>query len=59
MEFLAFALLIFTIIILIMHGVMNPWQNFLTVNEQRFAWSLQIIYLLTVLAMLVLAIKNS
>ncbi|QXV74688.1 hypothetical protein PP749_gp015 [Rhizobium phage RHEph22] len=59
MEFLGFSLLVFTIIILIMHGVMNPWQNFLTVNEQRFAWSLQIIYLLTVLAMLVLAIKNS
>ncbi|QXV74321.1 hypothetical protein [Rhizobium phage RHEph16] len=59
MEFLGFALLIFTIIILVSHWTMNPWKYFLTVNEQRFAWSLQIIYLITVFAMLVLAIKNS
>ncbi|QIG68751.1 hypothetical protein EVB68_014 [Rhizobium phage RHph_Y2_6] len=59
MEFLGFSLLIFTIVILIMHWAMNPWRWILTRDEQRFAWSLQIIYLITVFAMLVLAIKNS
>ncbi|QIG67715.1 hypothetical protein PP747_gp014 [Rhizobium phage RHph_Y38] len=59
MEFLGFVLLIFTTVMIMMHWMMNPWQGFLTVNEQRFAWSLQIIYLITVFVMLLLAIKNS
>lgn len=47
----------FTVIITLLTAIHNPWTEYQTRNEQRFVWSLQIMYLVVVLVVILMMMK--